>query len=151
VLTVAALLNRRAALPASVLAADWLVSVLLETQGSYSVIPFVDAAAFYGILLSIWDRTTWERLTALGCVLMMLVAHVGFWIAYSQGVYYGDEYKWALYGLFALAMAALALGGLDARSIVGIVLEGCRSLLGRPAGPRVAGGSARETGEEATR
>jgi hypothetical protein len=139
---VAALLNPRATVPASVLAADWVATWGLEALGLYRGIPWIDALAFYGILFPVLRRPKWEGVLTLGLVLVMLLAHLIFWSWWSVGVVYGEEYKFALNYSFLAAVIALSLGGFDAWSFVGACCDGARRVFGDAAGSVAAGKAA---------
>lgn len=133
VLTVLALFNRRAFPYACVLVANWIGTDILQRYDLWTWMPVLDGAAFYG-LLGVWIyRPLTRGVVCLALSALTLAAHAAYYWPQPEGVYYGLEYMYALQGLFLIAMAVLALGDFNARSVVGIVREGFRGFSRRRA------------------
>lgn len=148
VVSLLALLNKRAVWLAAALCAGWGASFILEQADLYSWIPYVDAGVFWLLLFLPAGVSCSRRTLVLFLQGGVLIAHVAFWWCYAHDQYYGSAYFWTLFGAYVITMGVLASGNFDVRSFVGAVLQGARSLLDRSPRLGVARSSAATQGRE---
>lgn len=137
-LTVLALLNRRAFPYVCVFGLNWIATAYFQHRDWWAQMPFLDAATFYG-LFACCLFFPWRAGFVATCIgFLPLVCHLAYYWPQPEGVYYGVEYMYALQAISLASMAVLAWGGMNVRSIVGMVLEGVRRVLDLLPRPMVA-------------
>lgn len=137
VLSCLAVLNPRGRWMALILLGSWAFAWIMVEGGGFKWLPYGEAAAFYALLFALIYRPTRAGLAVVLLSILTLVVHVLYGLAYGLRLDFGQEYMYALNGLFMASMAVLSPGGWhELRSRVGAFLEGLGGAAGDYARPR---------------
>ena len=112
-LTVCAALNRAAFPFAAVLASAWAAAFVLEGQGAWAWLPWIDTLTIYPLVYLATRALKWWTIAVVGLCFAAVLSHALYWSFLQGGIYLGEEYKFALCSAFMASMAVLVIGGYD--------------------------------------